>query len=66
MKLLILFFLSGCQTIIYTQACPEDDFQCQINLNAELLNTLEQTDAATTLLCQLSQYQSVLDCPPEE
>tara|TARA_R110000803_G_scaffold148456_1_gene213888 strand:+ start:1411 stop:1611 length:201 start_codon:yes stop_codon:yes gene_type:complete len=66
MKLLILLFLSGCQTIIYTQACPKDDVKCQTNQDAELLHMLKQKEAAVMLLCGLPQYQSVLDCPAQD
>ena len=63
MRLLLLLLLSGCQSIIFTQACPENDVKCQTNQDAELLHILEQKEAAVMLLCQLSQYQRVLDCP---
>lgn len=66
MQFVILLLLSGCQSIFYTQACPENDVKCQTNQDAELLHILEQKEAAVMLLCRLPQYQSVLDCPVQD
>lgn len=63
----ILFIIAGCAETItmpapiaYSAACPDGDYKCQRNLDAQTLHYIGESDAAVMLLCQDKDIQQYI------